>query len=326
VRRRILIVLLVPLLALLGCAEEAEQAEPPDTVVRPTTTVDDGADDGAATDDATDDAADDDAPDDDATEPTGAAGFAGVLRDAPERAAEASTGKVDLDMTMTAPEIGEISFSGTGSFDEGAGQMHMEIDMGELLRQLAEETGEPVPPGLDEPMEVIVDGDTIYMRIPAFEQQIGAAWVTAAIDDPAADQLGGATNDPSAMLDTLRGVSDDVEEVGSEDVRGVETTHYSATIDIEQALEELPPDERDRLEGQLDALGGGDLPVDVWIDDDGLVRRMEMTLDELVAADGMEGAATISMEFYDYGEPVDIEIPDPAETRPADELGFDLGG
>ena len=40
---------------------------------------------------------------------------------------------------------------------------------------------------------------------------------------------------PAEMLGFIGGGLEDVEEVGTEDVRGVETTHYSGTVDLEEA-------------------------------------------------------------------------------------------
>ena len=50
-------------------------------------------------------------------------------------------------------------------------------------------------------------------------------------------------------------MSDDVEEVGTEEVRGVDTTHYRGTIDLERALEQVPESVKPQVEAQLGGMG-----------------------------------------------------------------------
>ena len=86
-------------------------------------------------------------------------------------------------------------------------------------------------------------------------------------------------NDPTAQLEYLRGISD-AEEVGTEQVAGVETTHYSGTVDLDAAYDRLPDDTRGELKQAIaqarKQFGHGAMPVDVWVDGDGLLRRMTM--------------------------------------------------
>jgi hypothetical protein len=62
----------------------------------------------------------------------------------------------------------------------------------------------------------------------------------------------------------------------------------------------------------MQGLLGSEMPVDVWIDDDGLLRRMSM--DMSVAGQ----TAHLQMEIWDYGVDVNVEAP------PADQVG-DMG-
>ena len=51
------------------------------------------------------------------------------------------------------------------------------------------------------------------------------------------------------------------------------------------------------------AYGDAPLETDIWIDDDGLVRRQTMVI-EVMGQD-----VTQTMEYFDYGEPVEVDIP-----------------
>ena len=54
---------------------------------------------------------------------------------------------------------------------------------------------------------------------------------------------------------------------------GTETTHYRTTVDLELALETAPASQQSTIQALIDA-GTTFLPADVWIDGDGLVRKI----------------------------------------------------
>ena len=273
----------------------------------------------------------------DLTEPkrsdgAGGAGLA-ALRAAPDAIAEAGSGRFEMTIELDTPD-GVLEMLATGGFD--GDRMTMEMDYGAMFQQLAESDGESLPPGFDEPMQMIVDGQTFYLRMPLLEPITGTSgWLSGNPQDlgPSGDALGlgGTSTSPTAMLETLRGVAGDVEEVGTEEVRGVETTHYRATIDLDAVLQQVPDAQRAEVEAaleQLSAAGRGTMPVEVWVDGDGLARRMVVALEQLPGM-GATGSMRMTMEMFDYGEPVDVQVPDPSEVTPITEampaLGAALG-
>ena len=62
------------------------------------------------------------------------------------------------------------------------------------------------------------------------------------------------------------------------------------------------------------------IPADVWVDNDGLARRIQLKLDlaKLAGPDGgTDGPVlTMSMDLYDFGVPVHVEAPPASETVP----------
>jgi hypothetical protein len=59
----------------------------------------------------------------------------------------------------------------------------------------------------------------------------------------------------------------------------------------------------------------------VWLGDDGLVRRISMDMVELLAKASAEsgrkmGGGSMVIDFFDYGTDVEVDIPDPGDTRP----------
>jgi hypothetical protein len=259
---------------------------------------------------------------------TGDAAVAAV-RAAPDAAAEAGSGRFEMTMAFDSAE-GAFEISAAGGFS--GEQVSMEMDFGESFSAMAGAAGEQLPPGFDEPMQMVVDGDIAYLRMPMLQSLTGTTgWLSLTPEElgQAGASFGGApgATDPSQLLEWLRGVSDDVEEVGTEEVRGVETTHLTATVDLQKALDELPAEQREQLAGQLGDIDAA-VPVDVWIDGDSLVRRMEMDLTQLMgqAMGGAAGSAMMRMELFDYGEEVTIEVPDASEVTPFSDVMGGFGG
>jgi hypothetical protein len=267
---------------------------------------------------------------DETTVLTGASAVA-ALRAAPDAATEAGSGRFEMTISFTAP-AGSFDVVSTGGYS--GDQMTMEIDLGSAIAGLAQASGESVPPGLDEPMQVVVDGTTAYLRIPMLQNLVGSSgWLSATPEDlgAAGGSLGIASgaNDPSQLLEALRGVADDIEEKGPDTIRGVPTTRYGATIDLAKALDAVPPDQRDVLRAQLEGIDASlaEIPVEVWIDADHLARRLVMDLGDMVAsAMGRGATATMTIDFFDYGEPVEVVVPDASETAPLSEAFGSLGG
>lgn len=252
-----------------------------------------------------------------------------ALRAAPDLAADAGSARFEMVVAIDSPE-GELEMLATGGYE--GDRMSMEMDLGTMLSGLAEATGESIPPGFDEPMQIVFDGELAYVRMPMLDMLTGTSgWLSASPEDLGQQGslgLGGAASSPTQVLETLRGVADDVEELGAEDVRGVETTRYRATVDFEDVLAGVPDEQREQMQAQLDQLGGADidsLPVEVWIDGDGLARRLEMALED-TGAMGAPGSVTLTIDLFDYGQPFSVEVPPAEEVTPLAEVMPGMAG
>ena len=118
----------------------------------------------------------------------------------------------------------------------------------------------------------------------------GADWigVDLAVDSGVLDEyLDLGEGDPARLLETLEAAGA-FEAVGSERVRGVETTRYRGTVASSR--------------------------IDVWVGADGLVRR---------ATVGDGDGTNVELELYDFGADVEIEPPPADEVT---ELGDLLQG
>jgi hypothetical protein len=201
-----------------------------------------------------------------------------------------------------------------------------------MFDELAAAADETLPAGFDEPMEMIVDGSTIYMRVPMLTYIGGpSGWLSMNPEDMGMSSdalgLGAGTYDPSSIIESLRGAGGEPEVVGTEDVRGVETTHYRATVDLDDAIAQVPEDQRAFIEAQLEQLGDSSIPLDVWVDAEGLPRRMRLDMGDLLGqAMGAEVGVVMTMDFFDYGVPVDIQVPSPDEVQSFTDVLGEVGG
>jgi hypothetical protein len=233
--------------------------------------------------------------------------------------AELTTGRFEITLALGAGGPGAVAVS--GSFDRDAGQAAVDVDLGGVLGGLAASV-----PGSDQPLQAVVDGTAVYLRVPGLEPLTGTSgWVSADVAALAGldttGLLGPGGGDPTAVLEMLRGVSDDLETVGTEEVRGVATTRYHATLDLGAALDGAAPGILGEMEAafsdQLDAVRS--VPIDVWVGEDGIPRRLVLSL----AVDdpaGEEMTSTMTVELFDLGEPVVIEVPPADEVSSLDSL------
>ena len=86
-------------------------------------------------------------------------------------------------------------------------------------------------------------------------------------------------------------------------IEGAKTTRYSGTVDLNEVRERATSDERGSLRRDVELMrGGSDLetvPIEAWIDDDGMVRQIRMHHDAETGVDRRE------VVLSDFGRKVD---------------------
>ena len=254
---------------------------------------------------------------------TGAAAVS-ALQGAPDAVAAAGTARFEMVMDMTL-EGESAEMVATGAIDRAAEQMQMELDMGSMFEALAAAEGEPLPPGFSEPWEMVADGSTFYLRAPIFELAGVDGWLSMTPEDlgtsAGAMGFGGGAYDFTQTLEALRGAAGEPEVVGEEDVRGVATTRYRLDLDLAEAIASAPEEQREQLEAAFEQMGGsadlaaGVIPVEAWVDEDDLPRRIRMDMTSMLRTMGQgEGSVTMTMDFFDFGDDVAIEVPSADEV------------
>lgn len=133
-----------------------------------------------------------------------------------------------------------------------------------------------------------------------------------------------AKSDPRDVLVALRAVTSEVETLGSEQLRGVETTHYRATVDPAELAKLASAKDRTVTQSLVDRLsaqaGVGPFPVDVWLDASGLVRKLSLSVEATEPSTSRSSKVSMSFELWDYGRTVDIELPPASQVVDASSL------
>jgi hypothetical protein len=180
-----------------------------------------------------------------------------------------------------------------------------------------------------EKVDMVMIGTTMYMRMPGQELVPGKSWLKldlVALSKAAGTDLSsltrGASNDPTQALALLKGVSSGIKEVGREQVRGADTTHYKATIDLRKAAERQGSGAKKQLEQVLEQAEAQSLPADVWIDDQGRLRKMQYALRMRVKGTGQQRSVAVSttMELFDFGTTAKIGKPPASQVADFTEL------
>lgn len=208
-------------------------------------------------------------------------------------------GSVEADFKIVGPSV---AGSGSGVFDTGAdrsGQLSMKVNL----------------QGSQVPVDSIIAGNLLYLRSSAF-QQLGLsgdkAWVKLDLGQLAKQRgidlssFAAASPTPASALSYLRGTSN-VREVGTEKVNGVDTTHYKATVDLARAAARSTGSTRQALRRVIQANGSRKLPIEVWVDGKGFIRKLRY------AQRSGGNAVRLTMNLHDYGPPVEIKPP-PADS------------
>jgi hypothetical protein len=207
----------------------------------------------------------------------------------------------------------KVTFKAQGAFDPKRRIGRMNLDMSQL-NQIQGGQGSPYNLGY---ATFILAGTSMYMRIPLLRQTYPTLKPWVKIDLRRLARSGGldsflqfgAGGDPASVLGYLKGVGK-LKKEGTDDVRGVSTTHYSGTIDVK------------KLKGgaELRRLTSNDqIPVDVWVDDDGYVRREKWK--EKVNFGNRKSDIDLNLELFDFGTAVQAQPPAATDVTDLTKLG-----
>jgi hypothetical protein len=171
-------------------------------------------------------------------------------------------------------------------------------------------------------IDEVLDGHVIYMRSDAFKGRLpgGKSWMKLDLDAAAKQQGidlsaisgGGATSDPSQMLDYLKGAGVS-KKLGTEQVDGVQTTRYHVDADLTKAAKRsTAPGAQASFDKLIKMIGSKTIPVDVWVDAQHRVRREHLAYS--FAVQGEKGAMDLTTDLTGFDVPVKATVPDEGDT------------
>lgn len=201
-----------------------------------------------------------------------------------------------------------LSLEGLGD-GEGGGQVDFAQDQSETTLDLP---AGPATVFVDGPDVLVQIGDPVTLLDPDHLDAFGSLRLLLLLLSP------------GQVVQLLNGLDGDVDIVGPDPVDGVDATHYRLTVSLDAVLDALDGDARDVMADLLAALGLDTLDVDVWLDDDGRVIRLQTDLDL-----GDDGLVTVTVDYQDFGSDVEIAIPEVADAVDATAFGLataDLSG
>jgi hypothetical protein len=191
--------------------------------------------------------------------------------------------------------------------------------------------------GLTLRLEELVDGTTVYVKLPpaiASKLPGGRPWMKVdlakASGVPGFSSLANnpVSSDPSQFLSYLRATSGHVSKLGTEVVNRVQTTHYHATISLDRVPDALPSASRKGAKQAVSSIeqltGLKQLPVDAWIDSNNLIRRMRLSFAESLAP-SVKLNIGMTMDFIKYGPQPKPAFPSPDQVSDASSLSS-VGG
>ncbi|WP_322767011.1 LppX_LprAFG lipoprotein [Frankia sp. Cr1] len=178
--------------------------------------------------------------------------------------------------------------------------------------------------------EVRIIGPDFYQRsVAAGDAPSSSRWTRVV---PGGGTGGSATSQPSASsppavqpgvgddaalrLGFLSGAATPVTTVGEESIDGVQTIHYKLPVNLETASQRgnISAATVDYYKG---ILGTVLQPTEAWIDADGLIRQLRITVTS-AASDGPAPHTEIirTVTYSDFGLPLNITAPPPNEIAP----------
>ncbi|MFD5714005.1 hypothetical protein ACFWHW_27120 [Streptomyces pharetrae] len=235
-----------------------------------------------------------------------------AVRSAYDRTAEEDTARVTLKV-RTSDGGTSVTANGKGTVD---------LDDGDSVMTVTAE---------GQRMEQRVIDQVLYQKPPAGQAPGGKPWIKIDLEKVAARQGadGQSVNDPARSAALAKAIDDkDVTNKGSAEIGGVATTRYRVTVDVAKLSDGA------RLSKQL----GPTLPMDIWLDDEGRIRRqqVDMTVQAPSAPKNGTGAKTATeprkvtvrtvLEFSDFGTELEADAPPARQVTDMTDEAVKQGG
>lgn len=217
-----------------------------------------------------------------------------VVKASVQRTTDAKTAQFNLNATLDG-FAGSQQATGNGAVDFQAQKAQAHIEL------------------LGVELDGIVDGATVYANSDLLGDD---SWYRLSGPDAESPSAAGVSGiwakfvDPSELFAMLQEAAGSMTVVGSDKVAGVDTTHYTGNIAV--------PGEQGSAGARSTSI-----PVDVWVDGEGRVARVQSTL---ASGTDIPISGKVTVDFHDYGKAVTINPPPAGQVKDLSEALGLLGG
>lgn len=236
-----------------------------------------------------------------------------------EKTAKADAFKADLTVTGTGDESGRIHA-------DGQFQLRPSLQFSAKLDEVSR-NGQTMPGAKG---QAVFKDDVLYAKVPQLARFVsgGKPWLRVDVNQVSQHTGFDVRNlvdqvqkvDPAEQTKMFTG-SKDARRVGTETIDGVKTTHYAGTVTVDDALNRLDAQAREKVSKWLPKdRANGKINFDLWTDGDNLPRKI------VSKADGEGGdTASVTVLYSDYGKTFTVNPP-PSDQVGQLTLGSLLGG
>ncbi|MFI6877505.1 hypothetical protein ACIBL6_29075 [Streptomyces sp. NPDC050400] len=256
-----------------------------------------------------------------------------ALTAAYEKTSEAKSAKVEMTMKMPSSPMASATGGGTMKMSGTMGWDPTVMDMTMSGSALA--AGDPDAP---KDIRMVWQDDVMYMDMgtAAAKDMDGKRWMKMDLgalakesgDEALTRQMTGSLDsmnqDPAQQIAVLLD-SPNLKHIGSATVDGVQTQHYKGKLTVDEmmksndSLKVLSKSERSQLLKNVEKAGIKDYDTELWVNEDDLPVRMNVTMDS------SQGAVEISEKFSDYGAAVKVDVPPANQTFDLMDMLKELG-
>jgi hypothetical protein len=123
-------------------------------------------------------------------------------------------------------------------------------------------------------------------------------------------------SNPTQFLTYLKASGADAQKLGTQTVRGVATTHYAVTVNLNNHARLVStPDRaaaRKAIQRLISTIGSSTMHMQIWVDHHNLARRLYLSFPECVAQQHLHLGMT--MDLFDFGTQAKVTLPTDAQS------------
>jgi hypothetical protein len=128
--------------------------------------------------------------------------------------------------------------------------------------------------------------------------------------------LSSGGSNPTQFLTYLKAAGANAHKLGTQTVRGVATTHYAVTVNLNGYARLVPTADRaaarKSIQKLISIIGSNTMHMQVWIDHHNLARRLYLSFPECVAQQHLRLGMT--MDLFDFGTNTAVTLPTEAQS------------